>query len=976
MKVIFFIIVFLTIGKPVIFGQTPDIWLFNYQYIEKMDTGLQRLDSISLLPRLYSNSASNSWFCDGGNGSYYAPTLCNGFSLNSDTNLILKYNPVNQVFKDLNFAIPKSMTGGFIKAGNGYLYGLAGTNGNYGHGAIIRINPLNDSVSVIYSFKGDSLGDNPVGGLTDMGNNKLAGVTKNGGHSNGGVFFVFDLQSNTYEVKAFFNTNTGTSPTGSPVKAFNGKYYGMTTAHAAEGNGSIFEYNPATNHLANIYSFTQQTGYMSYHNFLTLGPDSNIYGISYRGGTYNQGALFRIHPQTHLFQKLFDFQNADNGAYPIGKLLLASNNRLYGTLSFSPLSLGSIFEYNPMNDSLKIVYKFATNNNGGRPLSSLTEISNGRLMGLRQSMGFTSNGGYFIFDYNNPNSSMNFNFAYPGYFQTPFTCYQANSGHVFTVSTGYNSSNSVNIYNPSTCKAISLQIAQLPYSNIINGNLNKVVSDDSDNVYFYTNTIKNSYYYYYKSFYRYNFGTGILKLLTEVRSDFGPNDELAYSKVAHRLIRLSKDTLNYYRWSLSQFDSKIDSFTSLKVFQDTIKYGYNVGGLYEIPESEFLFIYSYDGGKYGHGVELKFNPITKQIFKIRDNLPTNGIIYNVSPYFDKLFLFYKQRFDDSISSVYSFSKDDVLPVQRGKLKSPWKGQFSQIYYVGDDEFVWICQQSNYPYSKCLLKYNISTKNQKVKQVENQYNAPILLPVYTKPFLLHKLQDTSFCFYDSLEVGINTALTTDIQWFINGRQILGEDSAQLLLAGIKGDSTGNYYCRLSNFFNTAFTDSFHFNLIPREEPLGSDTALWGNESLLLHAGHGFNLTQWSTGATTTTLFMDKYNLHQGNNSIGFVGKRFAGCTIIDTINIQYSPVDINMKGIKIYPNPASEHLSIDFNTNDYGAIKYSIFDISGRAIQGGKLNAANGKNTIFFTQGILNHGSYFLELIPENGEKSVVKFIVD
>ncbi len=65
---------------------------------------------------------------------------------------------------------------------------------------------------------------------------------------------------------------------------------------------------------------------------LALQAQPFLYGLTYKGGTNDQGVIFSYDAGSNAYYKLKDFKGTD-GAYPLGYMLLASNGLLYGTTS-------------------------------------------------------------------------------------------------------------------------------------------------------------------------------------------------------------------------------------------------------------------------------------------------------------------------------------------------------------------------------------------------------------------------------------------------------------------------------------------------------------------------------------------------------------------------------------------------------------------------------------------------------------------
>jgi hypothetical protein len=208
----------------------------------------------------------------------------------------------------LNTTQGNYLAGSMYKSSDGYLYATTHTNSqcptaNPYMGSIVRINPVNDSYSILYlSPCSTDQGYKFHSPFIEEGSD-LYSVSRFGGTSDKGVIYGFNSSTMTYTKKYDF---PGGADGGEPypfIKADNGLYYSTTAVGGdpyslyPNGSGILFEYDPATNVVVKKMNFVH----------LTTG-------------------------------------NADVGPY--GKLCFkATNGNLYGTTRFG------IFEYNMVADT-------------------------------------------------------------------------------------------------------------------------------------------------------------------------------------------------------------------------------------------------------------------------------------------------------------------------------------------------------------------------------------------------------------------------------------------------------------------------------------------------------------------------------------------------------------------------------------------------------------------------------------------------
>lgn len=77
-------------------------------------------------------------------------------------------------------------------------------------------------------------------------------------------------------------------------------------------------------------------------------------------------------------------------------------------------------------------------------------------------------------------------------------------------------------------------------------------------------------------------------------------------------------------------------------------------------------------------------------------------------------------------------------------------------------------------------------------------------------------------------------------------------------------------------------------------------------------------------------------------------------------------DINVIGLKLYPNPAAHTLNLDFISNESQISTIQIVDVLGRVVTTKTVLLNNGENSISFDVASLAKGNYVLEIATENG----------
>ena len=347
----------------------------------------------------------DSGVIEASNGKFYGLSPYSGLYLygvyyDSDNigGVLYEYDPVTGVFETkfrfgvdefevINSTNGKRPEGALIEVNN-KLYGMTREGGDHGDGVIFEYDYLQDTFTKLHDFN-DLNGRAPEGELTYASNGKLYGMTTVGGDYDDGVIFEFDLNTNTYTKKIDFDDNAlnpGRRPYGSLFEASNGKLYGLTSEGGTNDSGVLFEYDFLTNTLTHLFNFGLAGTSGAYPlGTLVEGPNNSLelFGTTSEGGTEDYGILFKYNISTSTYTTLLSFASSNNLGYSPGpKLTLASNDKLYGVTEYGGASgIGSLFEYNPSTGLSSLLYGFNINS-GYYPYAGLFEASDGKLYSI------------------------------------------------------------------------------------------------------------------------------------------------------------------------------------------------------------------------------------------------------------------------------------------------------------------------------------------------------------------------------------------------------------------------------------------------------------------------------------------------------------------------------------------------------------------------------------------------------------------
>ena len=162
-------------------------------------------------------------------------------------------------------------------------------------------------------------------------NNQWYGVVE--GITSGLSFlYVVNDSGTTDTVWAFDPSKEGTQ-INALILGNDGRLYGTARSGGQFGCGTVFKINlefpPAK--IRVLHQFQNVDG-CSPRGPLAQGPDGSLFGVTYAGGSFNSGTVFRITTTGATFQSLHAFnRNAlGRGAFPTTGLLLASDGLMYG----------------------------------------------------------------------------------------------------------------------------------------------------------------------------------------------------------------------------------------------------------------------------------------------------------------------------------------------------------------------------------------------------------------------------------------------------------------------------------------------------------------------------------------------------------------------------------------------------------------------------------------------------------------------
>ena len=263
---------------------------------------------------------------------------------------------------------------------DGNYYGATEYQGVNKYGTIFKISP-NGVFSTLYSFSGPD-GNGPQDGLIRGTDGYLYGVTQLGGAYNAGTVFKINTSGVLTNLHNFNPASEGAEPLGALLQANDGYFYGVTQFGGPSNLGTIFRMTRAGK-LTTLHSFSGPDGAEPFSQLLQAS-DGNIYGTTNVGGAYNGGTVFRLSPGSRV-TTIYSFcaqPDCADGAIPIGALIQATDQNLYGTcanLIHGLYAHGSVFSLTP-GGVLKTLHSFDIQD-GADPHGGLLQATTGVFYG-------------------------------------------------------------------------------------------------------------------------------------------------------------------------------------------------------------------------------------------------------------------------------------------------------------------------------------------------------------------------------------------------------------------------------------------------------------------------------------------------------------------------------------------------------------------------------------------------------------------
>jgi uncharacterized repeat protein (TIGR03803 family) len=277
----------------------------------------------------------------------------------------------------------------------GNLYGTTSGGGrSYGaFGTVFKVSETGKE-TVLHSFTGSpDDGQTPYAGVVRDKEGNLYGTTLYGGVFGSGTVFKVNRVGEETVLHSFVAPD-GYDPFGGLLLDKKNNLYGTTAYGGISGCGTVFKLNPSSA-LTVLHSFAggSSDGCEPVFTSLIMDAKHNLYGITYFGGTYGSGAVYKL-TKTGALTVLHSFAGyPSDGCKVYGSPAIDKKGNLYGTASgCGSNDLGIVWKVSQQGTET-VLHNFAGYpSDGANPYAGVLIDAKGNLYGTTYSGGSSDYG--------------------------------------------------------------------------------------------------------------------------------------------------------------------------------------------------------------------------------------------------------------------------------------------------------------------------------------------------------------------------------------------------------------------------------------------------------------------------------------------------------------------------------------------------------------------------------------------------------
>jgi len=226
-------------------------------------------------------------------------------------------------------------------------------------------------------------GANPFSGLIRDSAGNFYGTTSLGGTMDFGVVYKLDTKGHATVLHNFTSGTDGKVPTAGVVMDAAGNLYGTTPRGGSKNQGVVYKIDSARREKV-LYTFTGGADGGAPTSGVILDSAGNLYGTTPNGGA-GHGVVYKITP-AGVESVLYTFQGMADGGIPKAGLISDAAGNLYGTTSAGGSGAGVVYKLNPGGIET-VLYTFKGGSDGSAPEAGVILDSAGNLYGTTHGGG-------------------------------------------------------------------------------------------------------------------------------------------------------------------------------------------------------------------------------------------------------------------------------------------------------------------------------------------------------------------------------------------------------------------------------------------------------------------------------------------------------------------------------------------------------------------------------------------------------------
>jgi uncharacterized repeat protein (TIGR03803 family) len=286
--------------------------------------------------------------------------------------------------------------GGVIIDSAGNLYGTTEYGGAPYRGVVFKVDTAGNE-TVLYTFSGETDGNQPLSGLFRDSSGNLYGTTYSGGASGAGVVFKVDTLGNETVLYSFTGGDDGGSPWAGVILDASGNIYGTTAFGGTDNAGVVYKLD-TTGHETVLHSFTFGADGGEPLSGVVRDSAGDLFGTTFSGGLGGAGVVYKLNTSGHE-TKLYSFTGGADGKFPSwAGVIRDSSGNFYGTTANGgTANAGVVFKLDTSGNET-VVYSFPGTADGGDPYGGVVRDSAGNFYGTTQSGGASGSGMVYKLD--------------------------------------------------------------------------------------------------------------------------------------------------------------------------------------------------------------------------------------------------------------------------------------------------------------------------------------------------------------------------------------------------------------------------------------------------------------------------------------------------------------------------------------------------------------------------------------------------